>query len=92
MFWPLSERPFEISGIALAMPPQPVDVPTPAPVRRNHSSSVKFEVFSAGAAPSVTYWLVPLSCRPLPAAAFGVAAASFEAAERRAVESAATTT
>ena len=37
-----SARPFVISGIALAMPPVPVLVPTPAPVRRNHSSSVKF--------------------------------------------------
>ena len=36
-----SARPFVISGIALATPPLPVLVPTPAPVRRNHSSSVK---------------------------------------------------
>ena len=51
-----------ISGIALAMPPVPVLVPAPTPVRRNHSSSVKFEAFSAGAAPNVRYWLVPFSC------------------------------
>ena len=37
-----SARPFVISGMALAMPPLPVLVPTPAPVRLNHSSSVKF--------------------------------------------------
>src|SRR5947207_9924810 len=57
-----SARPFEMSGIALAMPPVPVLVPTPAPVRRNHNSSVKFEAFSAGAAPNVRYWLEPFSC------------------------------
>ena len=56
-----SARPFVISGIALAMPPLPVLVPTPAPVRRNHSSSVRFCAFRAGAAPNVTYWLEPLS-------------------------------
>ena len=33
-------RPFVISGIALAIPPVPVLVPTPAPVRLNHSSTV----------------------------------------------------
>ena len=32
-----SARPLVISGIALAMPPVPVEVPTPAPVRLNHS-------------------------------------------------------
>ena len=50
-----SARPFVISGIALAMPPLPVLVPTPVPVRRNHSSSVRFCALSAGAAPNVTY-------------------------------------
>ena len=35
-----SARPFVMSGIALAMPPLPVFVPTPAPVRLNHSSTV----------------------------------------------------
>ena len=35
-----SARPFAISGIALAIPPVPVLVPTPAPVRLNHNSSV----------------------------------------------------
>ncbi len=57
-----SARPFVISGIALAMPPVPVLVPTPVPVRLNHSSRVRFWAFRAGAAPKVTYWLDPLSC------------------------------
>ena len=70
-----SARPLVISGIALAMPPVPVLVPTPAPVRLNHSSRVKLVAPTDGsaAAPKVTYWLVPLSCRPVPALADGVA-------------------
>ena len=36
-----SARPLVTSGMALAMPPLPVLVPTPAPVRLNHVSSVK---------------------------------------------------
>jgi hypothetical protein len=52
------------SGIALAMPPVPVLVPAPVPVRRNQSSTVNVLAFSAGAAPKVTYWLEPLSCTP----------------------------
>ena len=87
-----SARPFEISGIALATPPVPVLVPTPVPVRLNHSSSVRLWALSVGAAPNVTYWLDPFSCRPRPAAALGVAVASFEAGERFAEASTATTT
>ncbi len=87
-----SARPFEISGIALAMPPVPVLVPAPAPVRLNHSSSVKLWAFSVGAEPKVTYWVDPFSCRPRPAAMFGVAVASADAGERFAEASTATTT
>src|SRR6185369_1028631 len=59
-----SARPFVIRGIAFATPPVPVLVPAPAPVRLNHSSRVKFVTPRAGAAPNVTYWLVPLSWSP----------------------------
>ena len=38
-----SARPLVISGIALAMPPLPVLVPTPPPVQRNQDSRVKVE-------------------------------------------------
>ena len=54
-----SARPLVTSGMALAMPPVPVLVAAPAPVRRNHSSTVRLDALSAGAAPKVTYWLVP---------------------------------
>src|SRR6186997_1754332 len=76
-----SARPFVISGIALAMPPLPVEVPTPAPVRRNHVSSVNVDAPSADALPIVTYWVDPFSWIAEPAPADGVATASFEAAE-----------
>src|SRR5215218_3333353 len=66
-----SARPFVINGIALVIPPDPVPVPTPAPVRLNHVSSVNCAAPSPGAAPNVTYWLVPLSWR-----AVGVGAAA----------------
>src|SRR3954466_15818737 len=56
-----SARPFVTSGIALAMPPEPVLVPMPAPVRLNHVSSVNCAAPSPGAAPIVTYWLDPLN-------------------------------
>ncbi|SRR6266542_4429804 len=54
-----SARPLVSSGIALAMPPLPVFVPTPTPVRSNHVSSVNREAPNDGAAPNVTYWLEP---------------------------------
>ena len=60
-----SARPLVISGMALAMPPVPVLVPTPAPVRWNQSSSVKVEALRPGAAPKVMYWLEPFSWTPL---------------------------
>jgi hypothetical protein len=50
-----SARPFAMSGIALVMPPPPVLVPTPAPVRLNHSSTVKVADRSCAAVPSVAY-------------------------------------
>src|SRR6266540_5054800 len=58
-----SARPFVTSGIALAMPPLPVLVPMPAPVRLNQVSSVNVAAPRPGAAPNVTYWLEPLSWR-----------------------------
>src|SRR6266536_2891813 len=57
-----SARPLVTSGIALARPPAPVLVPTPAPVRLNHVSSVNCVAPSPGAGPKVTYWLDPFSC------------------------------
>ena len=64
------------------MPPVPVVAPTPAPVRLNHVSRVKLGAFSAERAAegdvvvgAVEDWSA------LPAAALGVALASFEAAE-----------
>ena len=51
-----SARPLAMSGMALATPPVPVLVPTPAPVRLNHSSSVKDEARSWPTPPSVAYW------------------------------------
>src|SRR6266545_5277193 len=58
-----SARPFVISGTALAIPPVPVLVPTPAPVRLNHVSNVNCAAPKPGAAPNVTYWLDPLNCK-----------------------------
>ena len=49
-----SARPFVTSGIALAMPPLPVLVPTPPPVQRNQVSSVSVDASRPGAAPNVT--------------------------------------
>src|SRR4051794_2061163 len=72
-----SARPLVSSGMALAMPRLPVLVPTPVPVRLNHSSSVNWAVASPGAAPNVTYWVDPFSCTPklgAPAAATRVGA------------------
>jgi hypothetical protein len=86
-----SARPFVISGMALVMPPLPVLVPTPEPVRRNHSSRVRSLAPRAEVGPKVTYWLEPLSCRPLPLATLGVADASRDAAERLADASTAVT-
>ncbi len=87
-----SARPFVTSGIALAMPPVPVEVPTPAPVRRNHSSSVNCEAPRPAAGPKVTYWLVPFSCSAVPAFTDGVAVTVGEAGEAWAALSTATTT
>ena len=74
MSTPDSERPFVTSGMALAMPSPPVVTPTPAPVRLNHSSTVKFGAPRAGAAPKVTYWLDPFRVRAVPTDTPGVAA------------------
>ncbi len=52
------------SGIAEAMPFVPVVTPMPAPVRLNQVSRVNVVTPSVGAAPNVTYWLVPLSWSP----------------------------
>ncbi len=60
-----SARPFVTKGTALAMPPDPVSVPTPVPVRLNQVSTVKVEAPSPGAAPNVTYCDDPLNCRPV---------------------------
>src|SRR3954470_11443636 len=88
-----SARPFVTSGIALAMPPVPVLVPAPAPVRRNHSSSVRLEAFNAGAAPNVTYWLEPFSSTAWPeAAAVACAEALVDAADSLLEKSSAATT
>src|SRR5215211_5695603 len=58
-----SARPLVISGTALAIPPDPVLVPTPAPVRLNHVSNVNCAAPKPGAAPNVTYWLEPFNWR-----------------------------
>src|SRR6266511_3345739 len=58
-----SARPLVTSGIALAMPPEPVLVPIPAPVRLNHVSNVNCAAPSPGASPNVTYWLDPFNCK-----------------------------
>src|SRR6266536_5368123 len=62
-----SARPFVTSGIALAKPPVPVLVPTPAPLRLSQHSSVNVDAPNPGAAPKVTYWLLPLNCSAVPA-------------------------
>src|SRR5215217_7667246 len=59
-----SARPLVTSGTAVT-PPDPVDVATPAAVRLNQTSSVNVDAPRAGAAPNVTYWLVPLNWRPV---------------------------
>ncbi len=43
------------------MPPVPVDVPTPAPVRLNQSSRVNWDERRPGEAPIVTYCELPFS-------------------------------
>ena len=54
--------PFAISGSTFVSPPVPVPGSTvPVPVFWNHVSSVKEDAPSPGAAPNVTYWLVPLN-------------------------------
>ena len=50
-----SARPFAINGIAFASPPVPVLVPTPAPVRLTHASTVKVALRRSLAAPNVAY-------------------------------------
>ena len=47
----------------VVMPPVPVLVPTPAPVRLNHSSTVNVALRSWLVLPRVAYWVVPLSWR-----------------------------
>ena len=58
-----SAMPLVTSGIAVT-PPVPVKVPTPAPSRRIHASSVNLDAPSAGAGPSVTN-ASPLNRSPL---------------------------
>ena len=58
-----SARPLVMSGIASGMPPVPVFVPMPAPVRLNQSSTVNVALRSWVVLPRVAYWLVPLSWR-----------------------------
>ena len=58
-----SARPLVMSGIASGMPPVPVFVPMPAPVRLNHSSTVNVALRSWVVLPRVAYWLEPLSWR-----------------------------
>src|SRR4026208_1553604 len=60
-----SARPFVTRGTALAMPPDPVSVPTPVPGRSHQVSIVKAEAPSPGAAPNVTCCDDPLNCRPV---------------------------
>src|SRR5215210_1158859 len=68
-----SARPFVITGMALAIPPLPVLVPTPPPVHLTHASSVNLAVPSPLADPNVTYWLEPLNVRaPEPTGAASV--------------------
>src|SRR5215210_548592 len=57
-----SARPLVTRGTALVIPPEPVLVPSPVPVRLNHVSSVNCAAPRPGAAPKVTYWLEPFSC------------------------------
>src|SRR2546425_290548 len=54
----LSDRPFVTSGTAVA-PPDPVLVATPLPSRRNQASIVNVAAPRPGAAPNVTYELLP---------------------------------
>src|SRR5256712_4704624 len=54
----LSDRPFVTSGTAVA-PPDPVLVATPLPSRLNQASIVNVAAPSPGAAPNVTYELLP---------------------------------
>src|SRR6185503_12762259 len=62
-----SPRPLVTRGIALARPPVPVSIPTPAvPFHLIHASTVKAERPSPGAGPMVTDWLVPLSWSAYP--------------------------
>ena len=86
-----SARPLVTSGIAEAIPPVPVLVPTPAPVRLNQVSSVNWGAPSEAACPIVTYWLEPLNWSAL-LLACGVAAASFDACDSASEASTAVTT
>src|SRR5216110_2920919 len=56
----LSDRPFVTSGTAVA-PPDPVLVATPLPSRRNQASIGNVAAPRPGAAPNVTYELLPKS-------------------------------
>src|SRR5512142_2439106 len=78
-----SARPFVISGIALAIPPVPVLVPTPAPVPLNQVSSVNRDASKDGAAPKVTNCDEPskASAFALGGGAWAVADTSEEGAE-----------
>src|SRR6266571_8951803 len=62
----VSARPLVTSGMPSAMPPLPVLVPMPGPSRVNHVSMVNVAVPKPGAAPNVTYSLVPSKSRAEP--------------------------
>ena len=61
-------------------------------MRRNHSSSVKFDAPRLGAAPNVTYWLEPFSSSDEAEFADGVAVTVADAGDAWSVVSTATTT
>ena len=65
----------------MAMPPVPVLVPTPAPVRLNQSSTVNWRRSKTRDAPNVTYWLLPFSWIAEFVTTSGVAVTSFEEAD-----------
>ena len=84
--------PLVTSGIALAMPPVPVLMPTPAPSRRNQVSTVKVVALRPEPAPKVTKSLLPSRSTAEPTGVVGVAVASFEDPEALVEPSTAVTT
>src|SRR5450759_5964534 len=74
-----SARPLVMTGIAFAIPPNPVLVPTPPPVQLTHASRVKLAALSPDAWPNVTYWELPLKASAGVEAAAAVVAPRLEA-------------